>query len=100
MPGFFANASLCKEDTDGSRHYTCPKTSATTQQDQDLVTKLGQHMQWAEEDSMIEGKQMMSSDLSAEGSWLRIGLRAGMMPWHWTTVSCALLHCFRAAAST
>ena len=97
MPGFFANASLCKEDTDGSRHYTCAKTGATTQQDQDLVTKLGQHVKWAEEDSMIEGKQMMSSDLSAEGSWLRIGLRAGMMPWHWTTVSYA--HCFRAAAS-
>ena len=32
----------------------------------------------------------MSSDLSAEGPWLRIGLRAGMMPWHWTTVSYAL----------
>ena len=42
-------------------------------------------------------RQTMSSDLSAEGSWLRIGLRAGMMPWHWTTVSYA--HCFRAAAS-
>jgi beta-fructofuranosidase len=70
VPGFFANATLCKT-SHTSHNCECPRRQcpkclearAITKQDQQLVTKLHQHLQWAAEDDNIEG----------------------MMPWHWNT---------------